>query len=37
MFFIPISDKKRFENKKISIFGGGDSALDWALEFSKKI
>ena len=24
-----------FKNKNISIFGGGDSALDWALEFSK--
>jgi thioredoxin reductase (NADPH) len=34
--FYSISDKKRFENKKIAIFGGGDSALDWALELSKK-
>ena len=24
-----------FKNKKICIFGGGDSALDWALELSK--
>ena len=24
-----------FKNKNISIFGGGDSALDWALELSK--
>ena len=24
-----------FKNKSISIFGGGDSALDWALELSK--
>ena len=23
------------KDKKISIFGGGDSALDWALELSK--
>ena len=34
--FYSISDKKRFENKKIAIFGGGHSALDWALELSKK-
>jgi len=33
--FYSISDKKIFKNKKISIFGGGDSALDWALELSK--
>ena len=25
----------KFKNKTISIFGGGDSALDWALELSK--
>ena len=31
-----ITDKKKFEDKKIAIFGGGDSALDWALELSKK-
>ena len=33
--FYSVSDKNKFKNKKISIFGGGDSALDWALEFSK--
>ena len=33
--FYQISDKNIFKNKKISIFGGGDSALDWALELSK--
>ena len=30
-----ITNKAIFQNKKISIFGGGDSALDWALELSK--
>jgi len=33
--FYSISDKNQFKNKKVSIFGGGDSALDWALELSK--
>tara|TARA_B100001996_G_scaffold360876_1_gene327195 strand:+ start:198 stop:1217 length:1020 start_codon:yes stop_codon:yes gene_type:complete len=33
--FYSISDKSQFKNKKVSIFGGGDSALDWALELSK--
>jgi len=33
--FYSVTDKAFFKNKKISIFGGGDSALDWALEFSK--
>ncbi len=33
--FYSVTDKGLFKNKKISIFGGGDSALDWALEFSK--
>ncbi len=33
--FYSVVDKKLFKNKNISIFGGGDSALDWALEFSK--
>ncbi len=28
-------NKEQFRNKNISIFGGGDSALDWALELSK--
>ena len=33
--FYSVKNKKIFKNKKIAIFGGGDSALDWALEFSK--
>ena len=33
--FYSVTNKDLFKNKKISIFGGGDSALDWALEFSK--
>jgi thioredoxin reductase (NADPH) len=33
--FYSIKDKKIFEGKTISIFGGGDSALDWAVELSK--
>jgi|TARA_B100000959_G_scaffold216050_1_gene227555 thioredoxin reductase (NADPH) len=33
--FYSVSDKSKFKGKKISIFGGGDSALDWALELSK--
>ena len=33
--FYAVKDKEQFKNKKISIFGGGDSALDWALELSK--
>jgi len=33
--FYSVKDKDEFKNKKISIFGGGDSALDWALELSK--
>ena len=33
--FYSVVDKNLFKDKKISIFGGGDSALDWALEFSK--
>jgi thioredoxin reductase (NADPH) len=31
-----VKDKKVFEGKIVSIFGGGDSALDWAVELSKK-
>ena len=30
-----VKDKNYFKNKKICIFGGGDSALDWAIELSK--
>ena len=33
--FYSIRDKKYFDNKKICIFGGGDSALDWAIELSQ--
>ena len=33
--FYAIKNKDDFKNKNISIFGGGDSALDWALELSK--
>ena len=29
-----IKDKKIFKNKTVTIFGGGDSALDWAIELS---
>ena len=32
--FYSIKDKNFFKNKKLCIFGGGDSALDWAIEFS---
>ena len=30
-----IKDKSVFEGKAVTIFGGGDSALDWAVELSK--
>ena len=33
--FYSIKDKKIFKGKIVSIFGGGDSALDWAIELSK--
>ena len=33
--FYAVKNKEFFKNKNISIFGGGDSALDWALELSK--
>ena len=33
--FYSVKNKDFFKNKKISIFGGGDSALDWTLELSK--
>ena len=32
--FYSIKDKGIFKDKKVSIFGGGDSALDWAIELS---
>ena len=33
--FYSVKNKDEFKNKNISIFRGGDSALDWALELSK--
>ena len=33
--FYSVRDKNYFKNKKVCIFGGGDSALDWAIELSK--
>jgi len=33
--FYSVKNKEKFKDKYISIFGGGDSALDWALELSK--
>ena len=32
--FYSIKDKSIFKNKTVSIFGGGDSALDWAIELA---
>ena len=32
--YYAVNDKNIFKGKKISIFGGGDSALDWAIELS---
>ena len=34
--FYSVKDKKIFKGKTVSIFGGGDSALDWAVELSKE-
>ena len=33
--FYAVRNIEKFKNKNIAIFGGGDSALDWALELSK--
>jgi len=33
--FYSVKDKNIFKEKTVSIFGGGDSALDWAVELSK--
>ena len=33
--YYSIKNKNYFKNKKVCIFGGGDSALDWAIELSK--
>jgi thioredoxin reductase (NADPH) len=35
--FYSIKDKSIFKDKTISIFGGGDSALDWAIELSNTL
>ena len=32
--FYSVKDKKIFNDKIVTIFGGGDSALDWAIEMS---
>ena len=34
--FYSVKDKSIFNDKTVSIFGGGDSALDWAIELSNK-
>ena len=34
--FYAVKDKKIFTDKTVSIFGGGDSALDWAVELASK-
>ena len=34
--FYSVKDKNIFKGKTVSIFGGGDSALDWAIELSKE-
>jgi len=34
--FYSIKDKSIFDRKTVSIFGGGDSALDWTIELSNK-
>ena len=34
--FYSVKDPERFQDKRIVIFGGGDSALDWALHFVGK-
>jgi len=32
--FYSVKDKKIFKDKSVTIFGGGDSALDWAIELA---
>ena len=32
--FYSVNDKTIFKNKTVAVFGGGDSALDWAIELS---
>jgi len=34
--FYSVKDKNIFKGQTVSIFGGGDSALDWAIELSKE-
>ena len=34
--FYSVRDKSKFKGKNVSIFGGGDSALDWAMELSNE-
>jgi thioredoxin reductase (NADPH) len=34
--YYSVKDAKFFENKRLAIFGGGDSALDWAHYFMQK-
>ena len=33
--FYFVSNKNKFKDKEVCIFGGGDSALDWAIELSQ--
>ena len=33
--FYHVNDKTKFKNKSLAIAGGGDSAVDWAIELSK--
>lgn len=33
--FYSVKDKNEFKDKHVTIFGGGDSALDWTVELSK--
>ena len=35
--FYSVNNKELFKNKKISIFGGGDSALDWCSTYFKSV
>ena len=34
-FFFKVDDKERFRNKNLLILGGGDSAVDWAINLSE--
>ena len=36
-YFIQLKIKLVFKDKTVCIFGGGDSALDWAIELIKYI